>query len=93
MFAAGGQPTLTLAMLMDVPPRGQPRRSAGDLARDRRRRPTPAAAAIILLLNLAMCIAVHDGENERTGSVGAGRVRADGQSEERRAQVEDIAAC
>jgi len=26
----------------------------------------PAEAAIILCLNLAMCIAVHDGENERT---------------------------
>ena len=99
MLAAGGQPTLTLvtltlAMLMDaVPPSGQPRRSAGDLVRDCRRRPTPAAEAIILCFNLSMCITAHDRENERTARVEAGRVLADGQSEEHHAMVEDIAAC
>jgi len=98
MLAAGGQPTLTLvtltlAMLMNaVPPRGQPQRSAGDLARDSRHRPTPAAEAIILCLNLSMCIAAHDRETSDSERWSR-RVRVDGQSEEHPAQAEDIAAC
>ena len=50
----------------------------GRADRAERRRCAPGRHANIPCLKLSMCIAAHDGENERAASVGAGRVCADG---------------